>query len=255
MCTVTLLPIEHADGIGVRIGCSRDESVLRPSALPPISKSFGKRSALLPVDPQSNGTWIAANDAGLALVLLNRNRTPANKTPTANRSRGEIIPSLLHCESIVDATEEMRLLGTDDFGPFRLLIVSREAFAEIDSTQQVDSYAPCRFDRPRIFTSSGLGDEVVEGPRTELFRCYFFKRKSSNCMASLQDRFHLHRWTGREHLSVCMSRKDARTVSYTVVQMLGQAVSMTYRAFDSRMHLEPITWLDRRPKSTELALS
>ena len=233
MCTVTLLPIEQTNCMGVRIGCNRDESLLRPAALTPRERSFGRRSAILPIDPESNGTWIAVNDAGLAMVVLNRNRKGATATnKVAKRSRGTIIPSLLHCETIDEATGAAESLDINDFAPFRLLMISQDKFVEIDSSLPTRSCSPRRLDQAWIFTSSGLGDEVVEGPRTKLFRRVFSERSPVRFTAAQQDLFHLHLWPGREHLSVRMTRQDARTVSYTVVHIFGEAASMIYRPYD-----------------------
>src|SRR5262249_44773985 len=68
MCTLTVLPLE---GDRTRLAFNRDELRTRPEALPPQWTHHGSRSAVHPIDPVSNGTWIAANDAGLALALLN----------------------------------------------------------------------------------------------------------------------------------------------------------------------------------------
>jgi hypothetical protein len=43
-----------------------------------------------------------------------------------------------------------------------------------------------------------------------------------------QDAFHRHAWPDQLHLSVCMSRADARTVSRTCVELDSQSARMTY---------------------------
>lgn len=234
MCTVTLLPIEQAThGFGVRIGCNRDESRLRPPALYPRTRTFGDRSATFPVDPESNGTWIAVNDAGLAMVVLNRNpQGLSTASQAAERSRGTIIPSLLHSGSIWEAIDSVSVLRMSAFNLFRLVIVSRDLYVAIDSTRPAMTYSPRPLIEPKIFTSSGLGDEVVEGPRTKLFRRMFHGFSSSSLTAAQQDRFHQHYWPSHQHLSIRMARKDARTVSYTAVQLFTEATSMIYREFD-----------------------
>ena len=84
MCTVTIITVDSAAqcapdsgsaarGKGIRLACNRDELRTRPAALPPIIRTFGNRKAIMPVDPISNGTWIAVNDAGIAATLLNVN--------------------------------------------------------------------------------------------------------------------------------------------------------------------------------------
>ena len=68
---------------------------------------------------------------------------------------------------------------------------------------------------PLLFTSSGLGDHLVEGVRRELFEGFF--AGPAEGWRAAQDGFHRHRWEeGRGHLSVNMARPDARTVSFAV---------------------------------------
>src|SRR5262249_38704791 len=104
MCTVTLVPFRAGGQSGIRIACNRDESPGRLTARPPQVRRYGDRSAIMPVDPDSDGTWIAVNDAGLAMVLLNRNPAGACVRPATLRpSRGEIIPGLLRCDDLNSA--------------------------------------------------------------------------------------------------------------------------------------------------------
>src|SRR4051794_40266064 len=100
MCTVTLLPLAG----GVRMAVNRDESPLRPEALPPRVVQFAERNAAMPIDPQSRGTWVAANDAGLLFTLLNVYTAPRDATaPTPKVSRGAIIPHLLDASTLEEA--------------------------------------------------------------------------------------------------------------------------------------------------------
>src|SRR5437762_13943150 len=71
VCTVSI--ISPGDGV-LRLACNRDELWSRPDALPPRLMHFGQRQAALPIDPQSGGTWMAVNDAGLTCAILNARR-------------------------------------------------------------------------------------------------------------------------------------------------------------------------------------
>ena len=76
-----------------------------------------------------------------------------------------------------------------------------------------------------MFTSSGLGDELVESPRRELFdRMITF----GECSRQRQDEFHRHSWPDRPYLSVCMRRTDAATRSYTVIETWPGGASMRH---------------------------
>jgi len=225
MCTVTIAILPGRDR-AIRIACNRDESLSRPVALAPRKMQFEDRQAILPIDPLSNGTWIAVNDAGLALILLNRNFA-ATCRALPPRSRGNIIPSLLHVADPIEATAlAATALHPGDYAPFRLLAVDRHSIAELSSDGVDFDFSRADLDEPLLFTSSALGDHLVDPPRRKLFRT--FCDPDGELPAHLQDEFHRHRWPSARHLSVCMSRPDARTVSFTAIELHEDRAAMTY---------------------------
>jgi hypothetical protein len=114
-----------------------------------------------------------------------------------------------------------------DYSPFRLLLVSPGAIAEVQSDgHRLVADGPSSLTEPLLFTSSGLGDELVLGPRRRLFDGQFFAAED---LAECQDTFHRHSWPEAPHLSVCMSRPDACTVSLTVVELSTSGGTLTYR--------------------------
>lgn len=259
MCTVTIIPCRktwggaarapagaRGDAVEVRLACNRDEQRSRPAALRPRVRHFGNHRAILPIDPASGGTWIAVNDAGLALTLLNV-CPPAGSGggQPRPRSRGSIIPMLLHCATAEAAGWLTATLVPGDYAPFRLVIVDRRRILELCSDgREVRTLRRAPLTGPLLFTSSGLGDNVVAGPQRHLFeellvRGHDWRRQ--------QDAFHRHHWRDRPHLSVCMRRPEARTVSHTVVDFSGAAVAFTYYPGAPDEPVQPITWtLDLR---------
>src|SRR5512139_3976242 len=169
MCTMTFLGLAE----GLRLGCNRDELRTRPRAEPPREVRFGSRRAILPIDPQGGGTWIAVNDAGLVMALLNR-YPDSLPMPSGPVSRGEIIPSLLHHGRLDEAVAAASKLPADRYAPFRLLVADRGSVVELVELDGRLTVHPARsLERPLLFTSSGLGDHVVEGPRRALFESMF----------------------------------------------------------------------------------
>jgi Transport and Golgi organisation 2 len=223
MCTVTAVPTRET----VRLACNRDELRCRPVALPPRIEEFGQRRAVLPVDPTSGGTWVAVNDAGLALALLNVNsRNAATAPQAAPLSRGKIIPALLHDGTPLSAAFSALDLDPAQYAPFRLVLVNRREAVEVHSDgTRIRLVWRIGLTSPQFFTSSGLGDQAVEGPRRQLFGEFF---DQPGDRLARQDAFHRHRWPDRPHLSVCMDREDARTVSHTVVSIGLDRVMLTY---------------------------
>ena len=224
MCTLTAVPLP---GSRLRLAFNRDERPTRAAALPPGPRRIGDRQALFPIDPESGGTWLAVNDAGLALAALNVT-PPTGKGPPGRRSRGEIIPALLGCDSPAAALGAVeREIDYPDFAPFRLVLVGNGVVADV----RWDGREAMVMNRllggsPVLFTSSGLGDHLVEGVRRELFAELF--AGPSGTWEAAQDAFHRHTWPGREHLSVNMTRATARTVSFAVIDVTPAGAVITY---------------------------
>jgi hypothetical protein len=226
-----------------RIASNRDESRTRPAALPPEIRQFGPRRAILPIDPLGGGTWIAVNDAGLALMLLNSNPArPGQTNPVARegaqhgvkpRSRGLIIPGLLHCATLEETLAEFARMDLSAYPPFRLVVTDGISVEEVGRSRHV--LAPDRL--PVMFASSGLGDALVDAPRRELLHEHFAR---AGDMRELQDTYHRHHWPHRPELSVCMSRADARTVSFTTIEIAPERVAMWYDPELPDLATEPI---------------
>lgn len=227
MCTVSIVP---ADG-GVRIVCNRDESRSRPPALAPELRTIEDRAALFPVDGSSGGTWIGLNDAGLALVMLNRTIAGAAPRPQPAASRGAIIPRLLGQSAIRHAIDAALSLDPREFALFRLLVVRGETLGVVVSDGSRLTASVQRVVEPQLFTSSSLGDRWVEGPRGTLFERIL--RRDARGWRRGQHVFHRHQWRRRPHISVVMARADARTVSRTVIDATTHRASLRYEPLEA----------------------
>ena len=228
MCTVTVVPSRD----GFRLGCNRDEQRDRVAALPPAVHTLRHRTAILPVDPAGQGTWVGVNGAGVAAALLNRtidSTAPIDKGSLC--SRGLIIPRLLDSASLKDALDISAALDPRDFDRFRLVVVQNTAVAIVTSDGVALSIELTKLSRPIMLTSSSLGDALVEGPRRRLFDQVFAGEERSWVRA--QSRFHDHQWPSRRDISVKMDRADATTVSHTVVNVSSGAIELRYRALES----------------------
>ena len=122
----------------------------------------------------------------------------------------------------------MQELDFRRFEPFRVIAIDREHYAEIVwAAEQLSVDAPIPLTEPLFFTSSGLGDDVVAGPRRKLFDEMFAAGRE---WPAAQDAFHRTVWPGREFASVWMTRPEARTVSVTRIKMGSETVRVDYAA-------------------------
>ncbi len=226
----------------LRIGFNRDESRERPAARPPERRNCGSRVAIMPIDPVSGGSWIAVNDRGLCAALLNAyvsdesTSVPRNET----RSRGEIVPLAMECSTLQEARERVRNLvrSAGAFAPFNLVLASADGLLEYNTHKSAAGFAQASpIDDPKIFTSSGLGDALVYGPRKQLFDRMF---ASTGDMSMIQDSYHRHQWAKRPAWSVCMSRPEAATVSYSVIEIGARGAAMTYFPAAPTVQSDPV---------------
>ena len=225
MCTVTIVPVSGGGSGAWRMACSRDESHGRAPALPPTPKTIGDLATLMPVDPSSGGTWVGVNEHGLALTLLNYN-LPERPTDR-DMSRGDVIPALLGLGTVAEVIDQAAAIQRQRMMPFRLVACDGRSLMLWRSTEPITQADVTDWaGDPVMYTSSGLGDHLVEGPRRELFDGWFGSNPAD--FVDQQLAFHRHQWPGREHLSVCMHRQDARTVSYTTIDVAAERVTMAY---------------------------
>ena len=70
-----------------------------------------------------------------------------------------------------------------------------------------------------------MGDSLVETPRRELFETWL---RGNAATPQRQDALHRHEWPDRRHLSICMRRADACTVSYTTFEIREHEVALCH---------------------------
>ncbi|MBS0196978.1 MAG: NRDE family protein [Planctomycetes bacterium] len=234
MCTVSIIPIRNNDRRGVRVVFNRDEQRDRPPAAPPrwrdVPVAGLSLRAIWPADTHAGGTWIAAAESGLILALVNRNLDSRPKLPDGLISRGRIIPALITAPTAHAAINAISSLNIDSFAPFRLLALHPRGGEVLEASWDRHRLSVLTHDGPPLcIASSGLGDSLVQ-ERVRLFK------ETVGALAGpvYQDRFHAHVWPSRPHVSVLMTREDARTVSVTTLQAVdeedGVRICMAYRA-------------------------
>jgi hypothetical protein len=192
----------------------------------------------MPLDPQSGGTWIGANSAGLVLALLNKAPTPPPPPLASPLSRGTIIPQLLAHASVGAAAAVVGELPLGRFEPFQLLLLDLGGWATIQWDGQAFTLGEkAAVVRPVLLTSSNLGDALVAHSRRALFeRCFNVIRP----WESVQDTFHRHQWPEQPELSVCMRRPDSGTLSQTIIQLEPTGVHLAYFPGPPEQTINPV---------------
>jgi len=224
MCTVSVIKLSGL----LRLVSNRDERRSRPTALPPAVSHAGDLRIIAPTDPASQGTWIACSEIGLAIALLNVNPPDADaRVPP--RSRGTIIPALIGSRALDEVAERAHAIAHSDYAPYRLVAIHAGEGDVLEAVPMSSVIRRWPLDAPRMFTSSGLGDHHVEGPRRQVFEETVLAGDPAD-WRERQDRFHAHRWPDRQSVSVHMARADAWTVSRTAIEVDDARIVMSYAA-------------------------
>ncbi len=224
MCTVSWA----ATADGYELFCNRDERRTRAAAqAPTVRRSRGVRF-VAPTDAEAGGTWIAANEYGLTLCLLNRYTDDGSPPAGELKSRGLLLPELI---SLRDAAEVMRAVecgSLSQFRPFTLLALAADAppaaacwtgHRLLFADEEADSLMP--------LTSSSFDSTEVVRERMKLFRS--MSAGHPGRAGELLSRFHHSHEPEPGPFSVCMHRPDASTVSFSRVKVSPVSIEFYYR--------------------------
>jgi len=247
VCTVAFLPL---GGGGYLLGHNRDESVSRARGEPPALRETGGRKILAPRDPEGYGSWIGVNDAGVTACILNAAHVDPSRLPPTPPSRGLILWKMLPVASIEEAGA---LLDAD-----RSLLESVRAFQIVVAVPGTPSSrsSPARIagrtpssrtgwfrwdgrtlargesDGPALFVSSGYDQDAAAHARGIQWRA-FLEAPGAGAAEEATALPRLALWLTshepeRGALSVCMHRREARSVSRTLVSVGGDAAVLRY---------------------------
>jgi hypothetical protein len=179
-----------------------------------------------PIDADFQGTWIAVNEYGLSIALLNG---AASTRPSAlRRSRGMVIRDLVRTRCIDDCEFLLRRMRLSRYAPFTLVLLAPDAPAMVaewdDGALAIDSSGDSRMP----VTSSSFDPEGVRRSRAAEFEVR--ARLAGKVDPSLLYRFHSSHSPSRDAYSVCMHREDAQTVSFSWIVVTPAEVRFLYSA-------------------------
>jgi hypothetical protein len=205
MCTVTWI----REDTGYQLFCNRDEKRTRKSAEPPrLSVRNGVRF-LAPADGEFGGTWIATNEFGLTLCLLN------GGSGTGVRSRGLLVLDLTVLESIEAVLKGIRTCNLSAYAPFTLLAVEPGKLPAVIGWSGSRKGISRLEQRHFMLTSSSFDSDEVRHRRQKQYS----QVTSAVCTPGLVEEFHRSHGEAPSAYSVCMHRPDAQTVSFSHVRV------------------------------------
>ena len=217
MCTVTWL---ETDG-GYHLFSSRDERRTRGPARPPRLFETATGCFLAPVDSDAGGTWIAVNDRGVGLTLLND--YAADQGTGSFESRGLLVSELAAASSAAEVVAGLAALDLTRYRPFRLVVLAPGAPPRVrhwDGRREEGEIPGV----PPLLTSSSFDPLAADAARRALLA-----REEGPADVDRLLAFHRSHEPSRGPLSPCMHRDDARTVGFTRLTVSPERAVMRYQ--------------------------
>ncbi len=222
MCTVTW--IRAAEGYDLFF--NRDELQSRGPEEEPRAQMAGDVRFLAPRDGEAGGTWIAVNEFGLTLGLLNGYAAARAAPPERRTSRGQIILALIDAPEPAAVAERWRELDLRSFQAFSLVAIGPGSPAQLHewdgtllrTTEDAE-------DRMPIASSSLDQPGAIAFRRTHLSE---LARGSGGLSVAVLERFHKSHAGAASPLTPCMHRADAETRSSCHIHVGARLVELAY---------------------------
>jgi hypothetical protein len=223
MCTLTFIASDTSNLVAM----NRDEKITRSAGEPAEVHEVRGIKAIYPSDNEG-GTWIAVNEYGIALALLNWNDVASLGEPHGKaRSRGQVIPALIGSRSLAELRGAFDASSAEGMLPFRLVGIS--AFEKQIGEWRWDSSqleSKIRGWESGQWFSSSLSDRQAEILRGSA--CHNARSEPDAGSVPWLRRLHASHEGGAGPFSVCVHREDVRTLSYTEIVLGSEAIGVQH---------------------------
>jgi hypothetical protein len=226
MCTLTLIQVRQRE---YRLAFNRDEQRSRDPGLPPTVERRSGIRVIAPLDPVGGGTWISLNEFGISVAILNQNPPPEDRPFLAEGvSRGRLVAEASSATDLEAIADSLRVIAPEVERPYRLFATDGHrilvATVRLDGRRTPMTIQIRDWDgAPVLLASSGIGDHLVEPERAKHFDAtvlpVHLRNADRDALVATQDQFHNSTSPLRPELAVCMSRREAKTVSRTVIEV------------------------------------
>jgi len=219
MCTVTYIP--QTDGF--ILTSNRDEKKYRPT-LPPRIYTEKAAKLVYPKDEKAGGTWIAANENGTCIVLLNGAFENHQKKQSYRKSRGAILLEAIEKENPIGYFNEINLF---DIEPFTLIIAQNNHLIELkwdERNKHIIEHSPLE---THIWSSATLYNQEQRNLRKHWFEDFVQKNNILD-EEKIHD-FHANTQPENTDYGLVINRDDTlKTVSISQLVFRNNKIKMTY---------------------------
>jgi hypothetical protein len=219
MCTDSWLYQQN----GYQLFFNRDELKTRKPALPPKLKQRAGVGILTPEDGDAGGTWIAVNEFGLTVCLLNYYDRPYELMAGESfTSRGLLVLALAEQRDVTSAQLYLNTHSMRNYRACHVLMLDPSACAS--ATWNGETIEHNNAPLCPMSSSSFETRFVITGRQSQ------FKAQFADVAPTAEGLFAFQKTHLPEKgpFSVCMHRAEAGTVSHSQINVSGDAASFAY---------------------------
>ena len=212
MCTVTYIPQGDSK---FTLTTSRDENQRRATSAVKV-RSIGGEQVLYPVDPVSEGSWIAISDTNRLVCVLNGAFTKHPHRPPYERSRGLVLLDFFEFNKHSRFISRYKFEGIE---PFTMVICELGELIEFRWDGAKEHVEYLNAEQPNIWSSATLYDQKARTTRANWFHNWL----GENVNPGLNEQMEFHRFGGHEDLynGLVMNRGNkVQTLSITGISSM-----------------------------------
>ena len=231
MCTVTYLPYKES---GYLLTSNRDEKLARPLAgMPEVNKKKGY-DLVFAKDPVGGGTWIASDDRGNSVCLLNGAFERHEPHYPYRHSRGLVVVNFFKYKGLEDFTDNYNL---NKIEPFTLVIVWNGKLYELKWDGEITYSSQLPSEHPHIWSSVTLYTKDIIEKRQRWFQEWLIEHPIYMREDILA--FHTFGGEGDSRSNIVMEDGDhLRTVSITSILYHKGQISFIYKNLPENSGME-----------------
>ncbi len=210
---------------------NRDELRRRGAEIPPAeARTPSGVRYLAPTDSDAGGTWIAVNEFGITVALLNGYVVSKGPDRSKYTSRGALVRSLADLQGISDIWARLTPASLAEFRPAVLCLLCPGERPMVARWDGRDLEFDVRGDRQLPLTSSSYEQDEVQRYRRELYRKTVSKAAGGG-PALAEDLMAFHAFVGPDGptpMTPSMAREDAATRSHCAIDVRPGVIQLTY---------------------------
>lgn len=227
MCTLSWLHGSDRGGDGYRLWFNRDELLIRGPELPPAVAETGAGRYIAPADSDQGGTWIAANDRGVTVALLNGYRESRGPARSSYTSRGHLVRELATTHRREEFWRRLAPARMAQYRPFVIVYVAPQPPAVVARWDGLDLVVSHDGDAELPIVSSSFEQDAVQRARRALYELLVEGAggRSAERLEAFQRHVGPH---GPDAYTPSMRRTDAATRSQCIVDVDAREVRFVH---------------------------